>query len=69
MQQLKIARENAVRKRLSALWNVERYRLDVEVVPNGVAVRIDGQEPTGEQMKLFEADIAKVTSDAKRKMN
>lgn len=61
--------EGAVRKRLSNLWGVEPYRLDVEVRPDLLRVEIDGQPPTDEQRKLLEDDIVACTTAAKRRMN
>lgn len=61
--------EGAVRKRLSNLWGIEPYRLDVEVLPDNLRVAVDGKPPTDEQQKLLEDDIVACTTAAKRQMN
>lgn len=61
----------AVRKRLSALWNVEPYRIEVRIGPsfNTMKVELDGKAPTSEQMQVFEKDIQESTALARSKMN
>lgn len=61
----------AVRKRLSALWNVEPYRIEVRIGTsfNTMKVELDGKPPTSEQMQVFEKDIQESTALARSKMN
>lgn len=59
----------AVRKRVSTLWGVAPYRIEVEIQPDNLRVEVDGQPPTPEQRKLLEDDIVASTSAAKREMN
>ena len=61
--------EGAVRKRLSNLWGVEPYRLDVQVLPDNLRVAVDGKPPTAEQTRLLEEDIIACTAAAKLAMN
>ena len=60
---------SAVRKRISTLWGVAPYRLEVEIRPDNLKVEIDGLPPTTEQRKLLEDDIIATTTAAKRQMN
>lgn len=65
----KVLREFAVRKRLSSLWGVPLYRIDVDVRSENVQVTLDGESPSPEQMTLFENDIRDRTAEARRRMN
>ena len=59
----------AVRKRLSALWNVEPYRIEVEIGLGSIRVELDGKAPSSEQMHVFEQDIEESTAIARSRMN
>lgn len=65
----KVSPQVALRKRLSSLWNVAPYRVDVVVGGGGVTVSLDGRKPSAELMSLFEQDIRDTTSAARAKMN
>lgn len=69
--EIKAIREKIIRKRLSDLWDVPLFRIDVEVHSNGLGMRValDGRPPTPEQMQAFENDIKSTTEAAKRMMN
>ncbi len=59
----------AVRKRISQLWGIAPFRIEVQISPNNLLVEVDGKPPTAEQRKLLEEDIIAQTSAAKRMMN
>lgn len=62
--------ETAVIKRISQLWKVAPYRIDVSIHPNhGLLVSLDGKAPAKNLVEALEHDIETMTSEAKARMN
>lgn len=62
-------REYAIRKRLSLLWEVPPFKIDVELHDSEVLVQIDGVKPSPEQMSVFEEDLRAWAKATRQAMN
>lgn len=58
-----------MRKRLSILWEVPLFHIDVDVRGLKLQIQVNGEKPSAEQMSLFEAHVRASTQAALRAMN
>jgi len=62
--------ETAVIRRISQVWKVAPYRIDVRIHPqHGLLVSLDGKAPTKDLVEALEHDIETMTNEAKARMN
>lgn len=54
-------------RRLAKLWNVQPYRIDVDIAPSGLGVEVllDDKRPPPELIQVLEKDIATLTSKSR----
>lgn len=69
-KKMKQLRELVLRKRLSQLWGVEPFRLDVESRSDtDLDIQVDGAAPSEEQMRVFAEDFKNVVRLAQKEVN
>jgi len=58
------------RKRLAKIWGVAPFRVEVSTDhPEGQLIRVDGRDPTPEQMAVYQKEIASFNSQARNRMS